>query len=82
MVQMCAYLLKLTFFIRPFIGMTFMPPHILQGIGDVTDEQLAQNAAEYVKFVTNESVTVQAELIVKTKILLLRRFFVFLVQLL
>ncbi|MGG1678514.1 NAD(P)H-dependent oxidoreductase [Neobacillus sp. NRS-1170] len=43
---------------NPFIGMTFMTPHILHGIGDVTDEQLAQNAAEYVKYVTMQSVTV------------------------
>lgn len=40
------------------LGMTFMTPFILHGVSNVTDEQLAQNAAEYVKYVTKMSVTV------------------------
>ncbi|WP_176526018.1 hypothetical protein [Bacillus sp. AFS001701] len=50
-----------------------MTQFILHGVGDVTDEQLAQNDAEYVKYVTNQTVTVKAEVIViinKTKTLL------------
>ncbi|MGG0177772.1 hypothetical protein [Gottfriedia acidiceleris] len=37
---------------------SFMTPFILNGVSNITDEQLAQNAAEYVKYVTKKSVTV------------------------
>ncbi|WP_308636946.1 NAD(P)H-dependent oxidoreductase [Paenibacillus silvisoli] len=40
------------------IGTTFMTPFILNGVMHVSDEQLAQNTAAYVKYVTLQSVTV------------------------
>lgn len=36
------------------IGMTYLTPFILHDISNVTDEQLAQSAAEYVKYVTKQ----------------------------